>query len=309
MVPVLQAAIEAGNGFASYWLGNYYYHSLRPEEAKVAWDMANIKHPGNPQVVRNLAVYEQYQKKDPEKSCELFRKALESNPMDVFMRLEVIAAEKAIGTNPENILKIYLDAPKEQRDSYLYLNGLLQTFENANKWKEAAEYMLTVDRQWSDDVKSWYNFCIDYADYLIDQSKPSEALEWISRSTPTPPNLSNISLPADYFYRQREFFITGLAYKIQGEKAKSQEFFRKVTDEPTSFLFNAGVENSLQEKRFYVALAMKELGMETAAQGILVGINDYRLKHGLITLHLEKSELRRWTFLDPLAEPVSAAGH
>ena len=268
--------------------------------------MANIKHPGNQQIVRNLAVYEEYQNKDQEKSCELFHRALELNPTDVFIRQEVIAAEKAKGTNPENILRIYLDAPKEQRDSYLYL-GLVQAFENANKWKEASEYMLTVNRQWSDDVKSWYNFCIEYADYLIDQSKPSEALQWISRSTPTPSNLSNINLPIDYFYRQREFFITGLAYKIQGDKAKSQEFFRKVTEEPTGFLFNEGVENNLHEMRFYVALAMRELGMDTAAQGMLIGINDYRLKHGLVTLHLEKSDLNRWTLLDPLAEPSSAA--
>ena len=72
-------------------------------------------------------------------------------------------------------------------------------------------------------------------------------------------------------------------------------------------MFNSSVENILQKQRFYVALAMKELDLETPGRGILVGINDYRLKHGLVTLHLEKSELNRWTLLDPLAESSTSA--
>jgi tetratricopeptide (TPR) repeat protein len=307
MVPVLQAAIEAGNGYASYWLGNYYYHSLRPEEAKACWDAANQQHPDNPQILRNLSLYEKVQKRDPAGSRDLLYRALELNPADVFMRLELIEAERNIGTKPRDILKIYLDAPKEQRDSYLFLHGLLEAFKNANEWNEAAGYMQTVDRQWSDDVKSWYNFCIDYADYLTGQSRPSEALQWISKSATVPPNLSNRSLPADYFYRQREFFIAGMAYKIQGEKEKSQEYFHKVIDEPTNFMFNEGFENMLQKNRFYVALAMKELGLENSAQGMLTGINDYRLKHGLIMLHLDAAELKSWSAKDPLAESISAS--
>jgi hypothetical protein len=74
-------------------------------------------------------------------------------------------------------------------------------------------------------------------------------------------------------------------------------------------MFNAGFENRLNKKRFYVALAMREMGMEIAARGILVGINDYRLKHGFVTLHPEKSELDLWTTKDPLAEPTLSAEH
>lgn len=309
MVPIMKAAIDAGNGFASFWLGNFYYHSLRYDEAKAAWDVAASKHPGNPQILRNLAVYEEYQKKDLKRSLNLFREALKLNPADVFMRQQLVSVERANGIGPEDILKIYEEAPKEQRDSYLFTRGFIQTFKEAGKWKEAAEYLQTVDRRWSDDVKSWYDFCIGYADYLVNQSKPQEALQWIAKSTPTPANLSNISLPVEYFYRQREFFISGLAYKMMGETARSQEFFRKVIDERTDFMFKASLENRLTQNRFYVALAMKELGMETAGRGMLVGINEYRLKHGLVTLHLEKSELDRWNMKDPLAEPLSVEEH
>ncbi len=96
---------------------------------------------------------------------------------------------------------------------------------------------------------------------------------------------------------------------MMGETARSHEFFRKVIDEPTDFMFNEYEETRLVQLRFYSALAMKELGMETAARGMLVGINEYRLKHGLVTLHLEKSELDRWNVNDPLAEPVSPGEH
>lgn len=305
MVPIMQAAVDAGNGYANFWLGNYYYHSLRYDEAKANWDVAAGKHPGNPQILRNLAVYEEFQKKDIKKSLSLLREALKINPIDVFMRQELVSVERANGTTPDGILKIYMEAPKEQRDSYLHTHGLIQAFKEAGKWKEAAEYLQTVDRRYSDDVKSWYDFCIGYAEYLVNQSKPQEALQWIAKSAPTPANLSNISLPIDYFYRQREFFISGLAYKMMGEAARSQEFFKKVIDERTDFMFKASVENRLAQLRFYVALAMKELGMETAGRGMLVGINEYRLKRGLVTLHLDKSELDRWNTKDPLAEPFS----
>jgi tetratricopeptide (TPR) repeat protein len=232
------------------------------------------------------------------------------NPNDLYIRLELISAEKATGANPDNILKIYLDAPKEQRDSYLHLHGLLQTFKDAGKWQEAADYLTNVDRKWSDDVKSWYAFCIEYADHLMAQSKPTEALQWIEKSSTTPSNLSNISLPVDYFYRQREFFIAGQAYNLLGDTVKSKEFFHRVIEEPTDFTFNASVENNLAHLRFYVALAMKELKMETAARGMLVGINEYRLKNGLVNLKLDNSEHTRWRMHDPLMEPkLSVSEH
>lgn len=306
MVPIMEAAINAGNGFASFWLGNFYYHNLRYNDAKIAWEVAAVKHPGNPQILRNLAVYEEHQKKDLKKSQGLLRKALQINPNDVFIRQQLVSLERATGSRPEDILKIYMEAPKEQRDAYLYSRGFLQAFKSAGKWKEAAEYLKTTDRRWSDDVKSWYHFSIEYADYLVKQSKPGEALEWIASSSRIPVNLSNISLPVEYFYRHREYYISGLAYKMMGDTLKSNEFFRKVIDEQTDFMFKASMENRVTQLRFYVALAMKELGMETAGRGMLVGINEYRMKHGFIPLHLEKSEIDRWNIKNPLAEPVTA---
>jgi tetratricopeptide (TPR) repeat protein len=306
MIPIMQAAIDAGNGFASFWMGNFYYHSFRYEEAKEAWDIAAVKHPGNPQVMLNQAVYNKYQKKDMKASLNLLREALRLNPNNVFIRLQLLSVERANGAGPDDLLKIYLEAPKEERDGYLYSHGLLEAFENAGKWKEASEYLETVDRRWSNDVKNWYDFCIEYSDYLLKQSKPKEALQWIAKSTPAPANLLNINQPVEYFYRQREYFISGQAYKILGEKIKSQEFFRKVIDEPTDFMFFAEVELRLAKLRFYTALSMKELGMETAGQGMLVGINELRLKRGLVTLKLEESELDKWDLANPLAEPSAS---
>ena len=298
MVPVMQAAVDAGNGFANFWLGNFYYHNFRYDEAKIAWDAADRMHPGNPMILINLAGYEEYQMNDLKKSIALLSEALKLNPMDVFTRQRLISAERANNTSSDDLLKIYLDAPKNQRDGYLYNRGLLKAFENAGKWKEAADYLQTVDRRWSNDVGSWYDFCTGYADYLLERSKPEEALAWIAKSNQTPSNLSDMNFPADYFYRQREFFITAQVYKIEGETSKSQEYFRKVIDEQTDFLFNESDELKLAHLRFYVALSMKELGMEAAARGMMVGINASRLKFGLVPLKLDKSEMDYWNKKD-----------
>ena len=141
----------------------------------------------------------------------------------------------------------------------------------------------------------------------MDEARPEEALQWIEKGASTPPNISNASLPLEHSYRQHEFFLAGLAHEILGETAKSQEFYMKVLDEPTDFLFNEHLENMLQKQRFYVAMAMGKLGMEVAASGMLVGINSFRQQHSLVTLRLEKSELDRWNMRDPLAEPATAS--
>jgi hypothetical protein len=64
--------------------------------------------------------------------------------------------------------------------------------------------------------------------FLLDQGKAKQALQWIARSRPNPPNLSNVNLPEDAIYRQREYFITGRAHKMLDSTAMSQEFFRRV---------------------------------------------------------------------------------
>lgn len=302
MLPVVQAAANAGNGYSDYWLGNYYYHNFKPDEAAEFWSKADKAHPGNPQILRNMAVYAEYRANDINKSYDLFSQALQKNPDDLFMRLQLIGISGKKGLSADQILKLYLDAPKDQRDSYLHLHGLLDAFKAAGKWEDAAKYLTEVDRRWSDDTKSWYLFCIDYADYLINNSKPKEALEWIAKSSPVPSNLSNVNLPVDYWYRHREFYISGLAWKMLGDTSKSREFFEKVVAEPADFLFNEGLENMINKERFYVALAMRELNMEQAARAMMVGINTYRLKQGLVVLKLDNNELSRWSASDPLAE-------
>ena len=304
LVPVLQDAVAAGNGYAGFWLGNFYFHNMRPMEAKAEWDVADAKHPGTPQIMRNMAVYDMHIGNDPLKSRDLLRQALALNKKDLFLRRELIAAEKVTGTSSEEILRIYLDAPAEQRDSYLFQHGLLNAFTDAGKWEEAAEYLKTVNRQWSDDVSSWYYFCVGFADFLLDKNNPEESLEWIRKCSDVPSNLSNVSLPPDYFYRQREFYIEGLAWKKIGNIDKSREFFNKVINEQTDFLFNESAERRIQQLRFYTALAMAELGMENSAVALLSSINEYRLKRGLIFLGLSKAELKKWDEMDPLAEPA-----
>jgi tetratricopeptide (TPR) repeat protein len=309
LVPAMQAAIRAGNRFADYWLGNFLYHSLRPDEAYGHWKKASDKYPQHPQILRNLGLYSEFQNRDPETSISLFGKALEQNSNDLFMRLDLVTALRNNNAPPDEILKVYLAAPKEQRDTYLYQHGLLQAFKDAGKWSEAAEYLATVDRKWSDDVKSWYYFCIGYADYLVDHSKPKEALEWINKSSTVPANLSNVSLPVEYWYRQKEYYIAGLAFRMLGQEVQSREFFTRAINEQTDFLFNASSERGLQLQRFYAALSMKELGMDPSARSILNGINTDRIQHGLIVLKLEKKELMNWSVRDPLAENPSSDEH
>lgn len=303
MVRVLEKAIEYGNIAACHYLGNFMYHSYRPEEAREFWEAAESGLGDCSVNLRNLAVHAQYIENDVEKARGLLRKALDVNPYDLYLRQELIGAETACGASPDDILRIYLDAPEEQRTTYLHY-GLLGAFMAAERWEDAADYLSKVDRRYCDYDSGWYNLGISYAEFLVDNSRPREALEWIAKSIPTPANLTYVKYSDDFYLRHREHHIAGLAHRMLGDEAKAQESFRKSIEQRATLYYFKPWEDMITSWRFWVALSMKELGMEAAAEGMLCGINKYRESAALIPLKLEKSEFKRWSEKDPDAVVV-----
>ena len=249
---------------------------------------------------RNLAVYAQYVEKDMEKARTLLRAALAESPHDLFLRVELIEAENACGANADAVLSLYLEAPQEQRDTFLN-RGMLAAYMRAGKWEEAADYLRTADRRYADTAKEagWYDFCIRYADYLIDHDEPKTALEWLQRSRPNPENLTYVNYPEDMIYRHQELYLTGLAYKMLGDRENAEAHFRQTVQRPAEFYFFRPFEEMIFQFRFYIALAMKELDLEPAARSLLAGINKFRETCALVPLELDKAELKRWGESDP----------
>ena len=297
MVRVLEKAIEYGNVAACHYLGNFMYHSYRPDEALKYWQMAETRMDCSVNT-RNLAVHAQFIEHDMEKARTLLRKALEMNPVDLFLRQELIGVERACGASPQDILGVYLDAPEVQRTTFLHY-PLLTAYMAANRWEEAADLMRNVDRRYSDTDSGWYDFCIGYAEFLVDQGKPEEALEWIGKAEPTPENLSCAKYLELFYRRHREHHIAGLAYQLLGDDLQAAESFRKSTEQPATLYYFKPWEDMITSWRFWVALSMKELGMDAAAEGMLCGINKYRESAALVLLKLERSEFKRWAEKDP----------
>lgn len=298
LIPALTKAAESGNAYANHYLGNFMYHSLRLEDSLRYWRAAGEKAPKNAQNLRNLALYARFIDGDSKKAASLLREALKLNSNDAFLRVELVEAERASGAGAQDILDIYLGAPQEQKDTFLF-GGLLTAYMAANRWEEAADYLTNVDRKHIDEDGAWYNFCISYADYLIDNGKPKEALQWIEKSRPNPANLGYVTYTEEWLPFHKQFYLTGLAYKMLGDKAKAEEYFRKCIEQPTDFRFFKPIENGQNLLRFYVALAVKELGMDATARTIMGGVNTYREAQALVRLRLEKAEIARWAEADP----------
>jgi len=294
MVDVLQTAAENGCTWANHYLGNYAYHSLRPDEAIGYWEAS----PDNSVNLRNKAVHAQFVEKDIEKARGLLRKALAMNPDDLYLRLETIGVERVCGASADDVLAIYLGAPEEQKSGYLFI-GLIGAYMDAEKWQEAAQYMAKVDRRYCDYDSGWHNFCMIYADWLLDKGKSPGALEWVNKARPTPPNLSYVNHPEEWLILHREHYLRGLAYKALGDQARAEESFRKSIEQPAEMRYFKPWEDMINSWRFWVALSMDELGMHPAARGMLAGINAYREAHGLMALKLDRHEMKRWAEKDP----------
>ena len=287
MVDVLQTAAENGCTWANHYLGNYAYHSLRPDEAIGYWEAS----PDNSVNLRNKAVHAQFVERDIEKARALLRKALAMNPDDLYLRLETIGVERACGASADDVLAIYLGAPEEQKSGYLFL-GLIGAYMDAEKWEEAAQCMAKVDRQYCDYDSGWHNFCLSYADWLLDKGKPAEALEWVNKARPTPPNLSYVNHPEEWLILHREHYLRGLAYKALGDQAQAEQSFRKAIEQPAEMHYFKPWEDMINSWRLWIALSLDELGMGPAARALMGGINTYREAHGLIALKLDRHEMK-----------------
>ncbi len=300
LVAVLEKAIEHGSVSAAHYLGNYLYHSHRYDEARKWWEAAEAAGNSNSVNSRNLAVYAKNVAKDNEKARALYREALRKNPNDLFLRQEVAAIERDCGASADEILALYLEAPEEQKATILF-GSVVGAYTSAGKWEEAIDFMSQVDRSHADEDSGWYFFCLSYADHLLESGRPREALEWIGKARQTPRNLSYVTYSDDYYhlFAQQEYYQAGLACKALGETDKAQEYFRKAIEQPADFHYFRPWEDLIRKAQFYVALSMKELGMESAARILCSGINSYREPKGLIALSLDKSELKRWGEKDP----------
>lgn len=298
MLRVLHKAVEYGNISACHYLGNFMFHSYRPDAALDCWQVAHEGMADCSVNLRNLAVHAQFVEKDMEKARDLLRKAVAANPLDLYVRNELISAERACDASPDDILRIFLGAPEAQRTTYLHM-GFLGAYIAANRWEEAADYLTSVDRRHCDQDSGWYSFCIGYAETLLDKGQPNEALSWLQRGKPIPENLSCAKFTDEYYVRHREHYIAGLAYRMLGDETKARESFRMSTEQPATLHYFKPWEDLISSWRFWVALSMKELGMDAAAEGMLCGINKYRESAALIPLRLDRSEFRRWAEKDP----------
>lgn len=296
--PVVRMAIENGNAAASHYLGDYLFHNLRYEEAKDAWEAADKSMADCSVNTRDLGVYARFIEKDPQKAVELYRKACQQNPNDIFLRHERINAENEVGTEANEILRINLEQPEAQKQTSGFM-GILGAYVKAKRFDECIEFLKNAKRDWFDEEAGWHWFCVNYGEYLIDENQPEKAAEWLQKAIPNPKNLSYVNYPEEYIYRYKELYLTGLAFKNAGNKEKADEYFLKTINRPADLYYFKPWEDMINQQRFYIALAMKDYGMESAARVMMGGINTYRETRGLIALQLDKNEINRWGDKDP----------
>ena len=302
MVPVLQMAIRYGCKYAHFYLGNFYYGTaFLPDAAAAEWRKALDVIPDCAQLLRNMASYVNTYEKDATKSRDLLRKAMALTPDDVYLLQQLVTVERACGATPDEILALYKSAPEAEKDQFLLNRGLLAAYIVAERFEEAVDYLASIDRSAYDEDSAWPYFCGCYGEWLLDHGKPAEALEWLRKSRPIPSNLSYANYTEESYPKHKEFYLSGLACRALGDEASARDYFQKAAQEPAVSVYFRPWEGMWMQYRFWVALALKELGLDVAAQDFLCCINGWRETQALVRLDLDRHEMKRWSETDPMS--------
>ena len=275
-------AVNPGDSFAPYYLGNFWYASRQYDEAVSCWEKSIAINDKFPTVLRNLSLA-YYNKKDRKQEArKLLEKAFALDTTDSRLLMELDQLYKKMGVSYEErltLLKKYPGLVNERDDlsiEFITLYNLTGLYSEAKEMIASKQF-----HPWEGGegkITKQYTVCrMELAKQAIANKNYKEAVSLLHEIDKYPHNLGEGKLinieenDVDYY--------KGIAYHGLGEEEKAQAFFRKATigsSEPQqAFFYN----DSQPDKIYYQGLAWAALGEEDKAKSRFNKLIDHGKKH------------------------------
>ncbi len=283
-VNVLAAATEANpeDGYASYYLGNFWYAARQYPEAIACWEKAATIAPAFPTVFRNLALAYHNKQNDPAKALTALEKAFALDVTDARVLMELDQLYRKLN-KPHGERLAFLEkhlSLTEERDD-LYLERV--TLYNHIGEHEKARQLMAVRKfhPWEGGegkVVGQHLIChIELAKQSIAEGNFEHALTFLEQAEVYPHNLGEGKL---YGAQENDiFYLKGCCYEALDQPDSAQEFFTKATvglSEPLQAVY---YNDQQPDKIFYQGLAWKKLGASEKADQIFDRLISFGKRH------------------------------
>ncbi|MBB5058093.1 tetratricopeptide (TPR) repeat protein [Granulicella aggregans] len=273
---ILEQAATAGDGMASYYLGNLLYDRRRHQEAIAAWEQALKLGVSFATVWRNLGVAYFNVQGDGKRSREAYERALAANPADARIFYERDQLWKRIGVDPVLRLKELLNRPDLTARRNDLSVELATLFNQAGRSSEALDLLTSRPFQaWEGGeglvLDQYIRANLVLGQDALVQSDPRIAVERFSAALHTPENLGEAR---HLLVNQSEiYYWLGMAFHMAGENGQARDWWQRAARQTGDFQQMS--VRSVSTATLWTGLSLAMLGEEAAAQDLMRNIFDF----------------------------------
>jgi len=283
-VIVLQSAcaVNPGDAYAYYYLGNLWYDKRQYENAIQCWEIAASINDQFPTVFRNLAIAYYNKLNDPDRALTYLEKAYKLDTTDGRVLMELDQLCKRLNHPVKQRLSLLLAHQNiaDSRDDVYLEKVAIHNF--AGEFYKA--YNLIMSRKFhpweggEGKVSGQYLYGLtELAKHDLVNGIFNEAISKLEQAQVYPHNLGEGKL---YGTQENDiFYWLGCAYEGLNENAKAISYFEKATfglSEPGAAMF---YNDQQPDKIFYQGLAWDKLGDNEAAKKIFNNLLNYGITH------------------------------
>lgn len=261
---------------APYYLGNLFYDRRRYEEAILEWEQATQLNPGFSIPWRNLGIAYFNVQGDPAKARYAYDQATQANPDDARVLYERDQLRKSVGDSPTDRLKDLEAKPQlvELRDD-LSLQ-ICALYNQTGTPTKALEILTTRNfSPWEGGegvaLGEWTRTHLQLGRTALQAGKNEEALAHFQAAEQPPLNLGEarhlLANASDVWY------WLGEALSKLGHTEEAKRWWTKAAEFKGDFQEMAVQVYS--ELTYFQALALRRLGKEDEARGLLLGLRQY----------------------------------
>ena len=270
------------DGAAAYCLANLLYDKKRYDEAAQLW-MSSVKNmPSFATPLRNLAIYAFNKQKDAPKALAMMERAFLLNRNDARVLMELDQLRKRSGVAPADRLKRLKEYPNLVFGRDDLLCEFITLLNLSGLYNQALDTLMVHHfHPWEGGegkVPAQYRIAlIEMAKELMRQKKYTEAEVMLERALTYPDNLGEGKLIGT---KDNDIhFLLGKTHALAGNPEQARNSWHRAASIQVDLKGVQYYYDQPADMVYYAALALRELGDETAATQLLEALTAYGRAH------------------------------